>query len=63
MAFRFWNLKFSQRSHILTDLNLLDEEHIKLPENERYRAAFKKANEMGIVEKLIEKVTMAEEDK
>ncbi|WP_444884841.1 metallophosphoesterase [Microbulbifer sp. PSTR4-B] len=60
MAFRFWNLKLSQRSQILTELNLLEEEHMALPENERYRTAFKNANEMGVVDKLIEKVTTAE---
>ncbi len=60
IAFRFWNLKLSQRTQILSELELLAEEHMDLPENERYRAAFKSVKEMGVVESLLEKVTTAE---
>ncbi|MFK5914136.1 MAG: metallophosphoesterase [Woeseiaceae bacterium] len=48
IAFHFWELTASDRRKVMQTLNLLEADDDKLPEPQRYRRAFKRAQERGM---------------
>ena len=61
LVFRFWNLKPSQRRYIASELALLAEGDLVLPEHERYRRAFMNARDEGKIGDLERAIYNAEE--
>jgi predicted MPP superfamily phosphohydrolase len=56
MVFDFWQLSPSQRRKIMQSLNLLEKSDDELPETQRYRLAFRRAREGGMIQRLEELV-------
>lgn len=52
LVFRFWHLASSRRREIANQLGLLTQEDLRLPEPERYRVAFNRAYERGLMDAL-----------
>jgi len=50
IVFHFWELTASERRKIMQTLNLLEDDDDKLPEPQRYRRAFKRADERGVID-------------
>jgi len=61
LGLRFYRLSFSQKSEIAGRLGLLEDEDMRLPDYERFRRVFIRAHDRGIVEKLADAVTAAEQ--
>jgi hypothetical protein len=60
LVLRFWNLASSDRREIALELRLIEPEDIRLPEAERYGRAFKKAGELGLLERIAEEIQTRE---
>lgn len=63
LVLRFWSLASSQRREIAQRLGLITEGDMKLPEPERYGRALLRANELGLLGKIADEVSRAEEGK
>jgi calcineurin-like phosphoesterase family protein len=57
LMMRFWDLSSSTQIRIMLELGLIEEKEKMLPEQERYRRAFRRACERGLIEKLDQEVT------
>ena len=56
MLLKFWSLASSQRREIMQRLNLLTQEDMRLPEQERYRGCLLRAAEQGILGRVVQAV-------
>jgi len=56
LVFDFWKLSPSQRRKIMQKLNLLEPSDDRLPETQRYRLAFERARNLGLIHELEEAV-------
>ncbi|MGO9533907.1 MAG: metallophosphoesterase [Syntrophobacteraceae bacterium] len=52
LVFDFWQLSPSQRRKIMQSLNLLEKSDDQLSETQRYRLAFRRAQERGMIQKV-----------
>jgi len=57
LVFNFWKLSPSQRRKIMQGLNLLENSDDQLPETQRYRMAFERAQKNGKIEVLEEAIS------
>ncbi|WP_342620445.1 metallophosphoesterase [Rhodoferax sp. GW822-FHT02A01] len=62
VGLRFYRLSFSKKSEIAGRLDLLEEDDMKQPDFERFRRAFFRAHERGILEQLAKAVFEAEQN-
>ncbi len=60
LVFRFWDLASSERREIATELGLLQDEEIRLPEAERYGRALVRASERGLLERVADEIEKKE---
>jgi len=56
LVFDFWSLSITRRHKVIQSLNLLNQDDKQLPEPERYRLAFKRARERGMIGELKEQI-------
>lgn len=61
LALRFYRLSFSKKSEIAGQLDLLEDEDMRLPDYERFRRVFIRAHERGKLGALANAVTAAEQ--
>lgn len=59
ISIRFFKLTLSQKAAIAGKLNLLEEEDANQPDFERFRRAFMRARDRGLVERLDREVKAA----
>lgn len=57
LVFDFWKLSPSQRRKIMQRIDLLEPSDDQLPEPQRYRLAFERARERGVIDKLEDAVS------
>jgi hypothetical protein len=57
LVFDFWKLSPSQRRKIMQSIDLLEPSDDQLPEPQRYRLAFERAREHGVIDKLEDAVS------
>lgn len=60
LVFRFWNLSASQRRELATELHLLEDAELSLPEPERYGRAMLKAADRNLINEMAEIVARME---
>lgn len=60
LVLRFWNLASSERREIALELNLLENEEIRLPEAERYGRALVRAGSRGLLDKIADEILRRE---
>lgn len=60
LVLRFWDLASSQRREIATELGLLENEEIRLPEAERYGRALVRAGERGLLDRVADEIEKRE---
>lgn len=61
LALRFYRLSFSKKSEIVGRLELLEDADMHLPDHERFRQVFIRANERGKLEELAEAISNSEQ--
>jgi hypothetical protein len=60
LVLRFWELASSERREIATELGLLENEEIRLPEAERYGRALGRAGERGLLDRVADEIEKRE---
>jgi predicted MPP superfamily phosphohydrolase len=60
LVLRFWELASSERREIATELGLLENEEIRLPEAERYGRALTRAGERGLLDEIADEIEKRE---
>jgi predicted MPP superfamily phosphohydrolase len=60
LVLRFWNLASSERREIATELGLLENEEIRLPEAERYGRALRRAGERNLLGRVADEIEKRE---
>lgn len=61
LALRFYRLSFSKKSEIAGRLELLEDADMRLPDHERFRQVFVRANERGRLEELAKAISDSEQ--
>ena len=61
LVLRFWDLASSERRQIAMELELLENEEIRLPEAERYGRALARAGERGLLKKVADEIEKREQ--
>lgn len=60
LVLRFWDLASSERREIATQLGLLEDEEIRLPEPERYGRALARAGDRGLLDRVADEIEKRE---